>query len=196
MSRRRTHRKSHRRRRVGAMNPDSTVMKVAALAGGYLFGDQINSAIDSIVSKVSPAPAAAATGALPAGTTGTLVLAGEIGLGGMLLLKGRRTLPKTIAGGLLAGAGIKRALKQFGMISGYQSVPVLAGAGIRGYQNVPVLGGIPAQLQGVPAQLQGYGTRGSGVNGYNTAQKIMGGIGNTGSGYRNSGANDSGYTDR
>jgi hypothetical protein len=108
-----------------------------------------------------------------AATVTTVLPFAEIGLGGLLLLKGKPSLLKTAAGGILAGAGIKAALKKFGVISGYQSVPVIGGKRIRGYQSVPVIGAYDqaspsvAQLAGqnepganTPAALKGYGVNG------------------------------------
>lgn len=156
------------KRRVGAasLNPGSPIVKLAAIAAGYfLTADPVNTAIDKANTK-------AATATEPAGTRvgETVVMGGELGLGALLLLsksKNKTTgLIKTAAGGVLAGAGLKRALKKFGVIKGYQSVPVIGSRRMAGYQSVPVIGGVPGQLQGVPPQLNGYRSAGSGVNGY------------------------------
>ena len=86
---------------------------------------------------------------------------------------------KTVGGGVLAGAGLKRALKSFNIISGYQGVPVI-GRRMGAYQGVPVIGGVrPSQLAGGPGQLQGYRVNGMpGNNGYvpngSGTSKIMG----------------------
>jgi hypothetical protein len=112
------------------------------------------------------------------------VMGVEIGLGGLLLLSKKKSMPMTIAGGILAGAGLKLALKKTGIISGYQSVPVIGANRHRmaGYQSVPVLGntGMPPQLAGkLPGQLQGfrvngYGSQGSGVmNGAGQGSGLM-----------------------
>jgi len=158
---------------------------IGSLAAGYFLGNTINDAID----KMLPAPAAGTTSSLP-----KFVMAGEIGLGGLLLLKKRKSLITTGLGGILAGAGIHRALKSAGIVSGYQSVPVI-GRRMAGYQSVPVIGRVPAQLSGMPSQLQGFR-----VNGYRpvgSGSNVMGSVGNVagdaayqaaysgGSGYRN-----------
>jgi len=121
-------------------------------------------------SLTKPTAATATTPAKPAtlsaDTLDQIMIAGEVGLGALLMLKGKPSLVKDIAGGVLAGAGLKLALVSFDIIkpaavTGYQRVPVIGG-----YQKVPVIGNVPAQLQGTvaskPAQLQGYR-----VNGYN-----------------------------
>lgn len=155
------------KRRVGAasLNPGSPIVKIAAIAAGYfLAADPINNAIDKANIK-------AATATEPAGTRvgETIVMGAELGIGALLLMsKKKASFLKTVPGGLLAGAGLKRALKKFGVIKGYQSVPVIGGARrMAGYQSTPVIGATrPAQLQGVPPQLSGYTPAGSGVYGY------------------------------
>lgn len=160
----------HRRRRtVGAfsMNPASPVMKIAATAVGYLLADQINDAIDkqlaSSFATTSTDAAAIKTAADNLDMAKTAVMAVE-GLGGAyLLFKGKSSLVKTGIGGVLLGAGVKRAAKKYKVITGYQSVPVLGGRRrVNGYQSTPVIAGMPGQLQGAPDQLQG----GFRVNGY------------------------------
>lgn len=156
-------RKSTRRRRMGAavgLNPKSPVMKIAAAAAGYLLADTINGAVDKVIPKktgttTDPSTGTTTTQQNPIVSDKILGVV-QVGLGALLLMKGKPSLIKTAAGGLLAGSGAKRALKSFGVISGYQSVPVIGRRRIAGYQSVPVIGGrTPAQLQGVPAQLQG-----------------------------------------
>lgn len=86
-------------------------------------------------------------------------------------------------GGILLGAGAKKLLKSFGVISGiggYQSVPVIGAhvkRGINGYQSVPVIGYTPQRqaLNGMPSMSSGYATR-------STANQIMGNV-DGGSGY-------------
>lgn len=123
---------AHRRRRVGALNMGSPLVKVAAVAAGYFLGDKtINPLIDKVTAgKVSD----------------KVVGIGQTGLGALLLLgKGRSGILKTAAGGLLAGSGLKRVMASFGTttttpaaVTGYQNVPVIGRMG--GYQNVPVIG--------------------------------------------------------
>lgn len=124
------------RRRIGAarLNAGSPLVKVAAVAAGYFLGDKINPLIDKVTAgKVSD----------------KIVGVGQTGLGGLLLMKGRASLIKTAAGGVLAGSGLKRALRAFGVlqpalpppvstttVTGYGKVPVISG-----YGQVPVIGG-------------------------------------------------------
>lgn len=189
---RKHHRARRRRGRVGAMalNPQQPVVKLAAVALGYfLAADPINSAID----KVVPDSIKTATDFkkyIPG--------AAEGGIGAMLLLSKRKpSLLKTVAGGVLAGAGLKRLLTTAGVITGYQAVPVI-GASRRhrmaGYQSVPVVGVMtPPQLSGVPAQLQGYRVNGYQPNG--SGMGVMGsavnGVGNY-DGLRGSGVTQGG----
>lgn len=179
-------RKKHSKRRkvsgIGAMlNPKSPLVKIGALAIGYLMGDTINNFADTLIpDSLTNATAATATTAakpamLSADQADQVLMAGEIGLGALLLLKGKPNVIKTIAGGVLAGAGIQRALISFNIVKptavkGYQAIPVIGG-----YQKVPVIGSVPAQLQGTvtktPAQLQGYR-----VNGYTPNGSGMAGV--------------------
>ncbi len=160
------------------LNPSSTMVKLIAIGAGYLLGDTINSAVDKVIPP--PAPPAAGTEL----TTGQklmkyLPLAAQGGLGGLLLLKkGKASFIKTGAGGLLLGSAIKRAVKTFGTVGGYQAVPVIGAHRRRmaGYQAVPTIAGIPAQLSGGgPGQLEGFR-----VNGYTPtgsgSGKIMGSV--------------------
>jgi len=193
MAKKKTHRKKHKKvSGLGAMlNPKSPIVMVAAIAGGYFFGDKINNFADTLIpDSLTNATAATATtpakpATLSADTADKILMAGELGIGALLLLKGKPHLVKTLAGGVLAGAGLQRALISFNIVkvSGYQAVPVI-GNRVRGYQSVPVIGSTPAQLQGLPAQLQGYR-----VNGYKPNGS---GAGMLGSLYTNAVANDNG----
>ena len=197
--RRRKHTTHHRRRRrhVGALGlkgKDST-LKLAALAGGFLLGKSVNGMIDSLAVKMSPQTGTTANTNNITGSNIPTVAAtvGEIGIGGLLLI--RKKSPGTlgmvlqVTGGILAGAGLRRALGSMGIMNGYQSVPVIGRHRMAGYQSVPVIGqrNIPAQLAGgnTPAQLQGFR-----VNGYTpTGSGVMGKIGaiDGGSGITNTG---------
>jgi hypothetical protein len=184
MAKKKTKRRHHR---VGAMslNPKSTLVRLASVAAGYFLGDTINSFVDSVTpASIFPVPVATVPPTAPA--TGfsalgfnqdTVVGAIEGGLGAMLLMsKGKASLLKTGAGGILAGAGLHRLLKKTGYVTGYQAVPVIGRHRVAGYQAVPVIGKIPAQLRGAggPSQLEGFR-----VNGYNptgSGSNIMGKI--------------------
>lgn len=184
------------RRRVGAMslNPNSPLMKLAAVGVGYLLADTINPQIDNLTKSFLPTTTTVpASGTTPASVTANktnteILAAAEAGLGALLLLGKKGNWIKTVAGGIVAGAGLKRGLKSFGVISGYQSVPVIGGRRvIRGYQKVPVIGNI-----NTPAQLQGYRVNGPSItppqlSGYRV-NRVMG---STGSGYAQ--ASTSGY---
>lgn len=149
MAKKRSKTKGSRRRRIGAarLNAGSTMVKLAAVAGGFFLGDKINPLIDKVTAgKVSD----------------KIVGIGQTGLGGLLLMKGRSSLIKTLAGGALAGSGAKRTLRAFGVlapalpppsstVTGYGRVPVIGG-----YGSVPVIGGYtPNQSLGA-YQVPGY----------------------------------------
>lgn len=186
--------KRRRSRRVGGfkMGGKDTGVKLLAVGAGFLLGNMINAAVDKMLPKT--------TDTVPVPTKGaqTAAMVGELGLGGaLLLMKAGGTVGK-VAGGVLAGAGLKRALSVLGIMSGYQSVPVIGRHRMAGYQQTPVIGAIPAQLSGrTPPQLSGYRPAGSGVGAYTSqGSGVMGSIGScesgngsglnhTGSGYMN-----------
>lgn len=160
MAKRKTHKKKHHRRVGAAGMKSGMLIKVAAIAAGYLAGDTLSKKLDNMLNKAPTDPNAPVTTA----PENILVTAGEIGIGGLLLARsrGKGKLIKEIAGGFLVGAGVKRGLRKLGVVTGYQSVPVI-GKRMAGYQSVPVINGMPSQLSGMPSQLSG----GFRVNGYN-----------------------------
>lgn len=167
MAKRRKKSKTGRRRRVGAMslNANSTLMKVLPIAAGYFFADKVNAAIDKVTG-----------GKLDS----KIVAGGEVGLGYLLAFKGKKSLPKGIAGGLLIGAGAKRLISSMG-IGGYGMVPVLGR--VNGYQSVPVLGSYKTN-----GTLAGYKTSSTPIMaGVNVAAD---GAKGSGSGITNSGGGD------
>ena len=189
MAKRKT--KTRKRRRVGATGLTSGIgLKLLAIGAGYLLGDALNKPVDRMLSKP------AVPGDPPKDYNKALVYVPEIGLGGLLLLSrggGRTGKLKTIAGGIMAGAGLKLALRSMGVIKGYQNVPVIGRRRMAGYQNVPVIGkSTPPQLQGIPAQLQGFRVNGGMNNNGYTSQGsgVMAGIQPNANG---SGLNGSGY---
>ncbi len=173
-----------RRRRVGALGlgGKDIGLKIAALAGGFFLGDQINGFLNHVTTKTTPATAT--TPATTGPTPNNLLSIGEVGLGGLLLLKrsgGTLGMAMKVGGGIIAGAGVRRVLQTMGVmksISGYQNVPVIGRHRMAGYQNVPVIGQrvTPPQLAGkIPGQLQGYR-----VNGYKSSGSgVMGSVGSS-----------------
>lgn len=185
---------SRRRRRVGAfgLGGSDTGVKLLAVGAGFLLGNTINGMIDKVLPKT--------TDTVPVVTKSgeTIAMVGQVGLGGLLLLRkqsGTTGMVMKAAGGLLAGAGVKRALKVLGVVSGYQSVPVIGRYKMAGYQSVPAIGKTPAQLAGkTPPQLSGYRPAGSGVGGYVPAGSgVLGGMGNCDNGSGISTSTGSGY---
>lgn len=127
-------------RRMGALDlkPGNPIVQLGFVALGYfLAADPVNDEIDKLISKKD------ATGAVvpPTASTKKMIGAATAGAGAGLVLMGKKTMIKTAAGGVLAGVGLKRLLKEFNVISGYQDVPVLGRRNIAGYQDVPVLNG-------------------------------------------------------
>lgn len=152
--------RSHHKRggRVGAMslNPKNPLLLIGSVGLGFLAADKVNAEID----KHMPVKSVAATATTAAGTApvvnSTIVGGGMAGIGALLALKGRKTLPKTVAGGFMIGVGIKRVLQDQGVLSGFQSVPVI-GRRMGGYQSIPVVGKI-GKIGKVPSILNGYTT--------------------------------------
>lgn len=123
-------RSTHHRRRMGAgakLNADSPMLMIASAAGGWLLAPTINPALDKVL-----------------GTMDEKIKGGiEGGVGAALLfmkLGKKKTVVQSVAGGVLAGAGLKRLLQAFGVINGFQSVPVIAGRMLQGFGEVPVIG--------------------------------------------------------
>lgn len=176
MAKRKSHkRKTHRRRRVGApaLNPSSPLVKFGSVAVGYLLGTTINGAIDKVTGMAAVAATDSKQKMIAAATAGigTLLLTGK-------LTKGRPNLMLTVAGGVLAGAGLKRGLKSFNVITGYGAVDVISG-----YQKVDVISGYTPNMS-----LNGYRTAPVALNGTRPMHsKIMGGV-EKGSGITNSGS--------
>lgn len=162
---RRTSRKSSthsRRRRIGAasMTASNPIVMIGSLAAGYfLAATPVNDALDKVI---------------PATVDKKLVAAGEAGIGALLLMgKGKKTMLKSIAGGVLAGAGLKRLVDAMKApaptttttaVTGWKQVPVIGG----GYKMVPVIGA-PGYTVPNNAGMNGYN-----VPNNNSMSKIMG----------------------
>ena len=140
-----------RRRRVGAlaMTANSPLVTYGSIAIGFLAGDKI----DEMLMKVVPA------------TLDTKLVGGaEVGLGAFLVYgKGKKSMVKTVVGGVLMGAGIKKSLRAFGVISGYQMIP-----SVTGYSDVNALGAAPVR------KMAGY-IPGKGLNGGYVAKVAVNG---------------------
>ena len=157
--RRKHHRKSSRRRhRVGAMalNASSPLVMYGSIGLGFLLGDTFNGLLNKVV------PASMQTD--PA-KTGKMLAIGQGGLGAALIwMKGKKSLAKTVAGGVLLGSGLKRATVVFKAgattMGGYGDVPVIGAyvapgqlngrRRVAGYGDVPVVGSfaVPGALNG------------------------------------------------
>jgi hypothetical protein len=203
MRRSKKHTKRRRSRRVGALGigKGDTGLKLLSIAGGFFLGNTINTQIDKMLPKEPPPAGSTTASTAPSKTAQTAAMVGEIGLGGLLLLRKRSPMMLKVAGGVLAGAGIKRALNVMGVltgIGGYQSVPVIGTHRMAGYQNVPVIGAnpVPSQLAGArtPPQLSGYRPAGSGVGGYlSQGTGVLGSVGNCDKGTGITSTDSSGY---
>lgn len=153
---------TRRRRRIGAtaaLNPSGPLVQYGSIALGFFLGAKVNEAID----KVIP----------PDKLDSKIVAGAQIGLGAMLSFKkGKKTLPTTLLGGIMLGAGAKRGLTAFGLgrVSGYQMVPAVGG-----YQSVPAIG---------TRRVGGYVPGPGGINGYKVSKEAVGSTG-----LRNAGSN-------
>jgi hypothetical protein len=179
--------KHHRKRRsVGAfdLHHSSPLVMFGSMAAGYFLDSSVgvNNMIYGMLPGTVTVPASGTTAAVntPTSTMGYLVSGAEAGLGAMLLMSKKKSMIKTVAGGVSLGVAVHSLLKQAKVISGYQSVPVVGRRRMAGYQSTPVVGAIPQALQGyrvnggIPQTLQGYVPNGSN-------QAVMGGYSNGGS---------------
>ncbi len=159
-----------RRRKVGAMalNAKSPLLTYGSIGAGFVMGDTINAQVDKVTGTMDDK--------IKGGITG--------GIGAALVymkLGAKKSPLEVVAGGVLLGAGVKRLLKAFGILNGYQSMPVLGRrvSQLNGYGKVPVIGG----YQTNPTALNGV------FNGYQVPRtpgnQVMGSAG----GYSNGGSN-------
>lgn len=105
--RRKTKKTSHRRRRVSgmALSASSPLVNLGSIAAGYFLGDKINSALANVTGTLDPKIVAAAEA-----------------VGGFLLRKKMKGLAGQVVGGVLIGAGVKKGLQEFGVISGLPTI--------------------------------------------------------------------------
>lgn len=192
------HKGKKRRRHVGAlsMNASSPLVMGLAVAGGF-FADQfvgINNMIDGFLPGTVVTPATATAGAINTATPtmNNVAMAGEIGLGGYLMLSKGKSMVKTVAGGFLVGLGARRLAKELKIISGFQDVPVIGRRHMRGFQDVPVIGGLPNALSGgMPNALSGGYASKNGLGSYipiGSGSRVMGSVDGGGSGYTRNGS--------
>lgn len=135
---------THRRRRIGAasMTTSNPILLIGTVAAGYFLAGTVNPLLDKIV---------------PATMDQKIVGAAETGIGALLLLKkGRKTMLTTVAGGVFAGAGLKRLMDAMKTttttaVTGWKQVPVIGG----GYKMVPVIGS-PGYTVPNNAEMNGY----------------------------------------
>lgn len=124
MAKKKSKKKGSSSRRVGAAKLNPKLLAVAGVAAGYLVGDKVNAKIASVAGSVDP----------------KIIAGAEAVVGGFLLFKkGKKSPVQSVVGGFLLGAGVKTGLKAFGVINGFQNIPVI-GKRMAGFQNVPVIG--------------------------------------------------------
>lgn len=137
-----------RSKRIGAMslNPKNPLVLVASVAAGYLASDQIFKVID----KAIPTKDTSATDKTQVNVVSDTVLGGGMAAAGSALaLLGKKSMIKTVAGGVLAGAGLKLVLTDQGVIKGFPSVPSVGRRRrVAGFPSVPSVGSTPASLRG------------------------------------------------
>lgn len=145
--RKRSHRKS---KRVGAatLNPGNPIVMLAAVGVGYYFSDKLFVPLRNMLPMKTTAATTTAPATIAPIVSGTVLGAGMTGVGALLMLKGKKTMVKTVAGGVLAGVGLKGILKDQGVVTGFQSVPAIGRRGVNGFQSVPAVGAVPNALQG------------------------------------------------
>lgn len=164
--------KKTRRRRVGALSfaPTSPLVKFGSILVGYLMAKTINDPINNLTKSIN--------------LDGKVIAAAE-GVSGYLLAfgPGKKSLLKSLGGGILIGAGAKRIMDSMktATVTGYGRVPVIGtqrGRGLAGYHSVPVLGSRPTSVNG-------YESNGM-VGMYNSNPKpfssVMAGVDQAGSG--------------
>jgi len=158
-----------RRRRRGmgavALNPTSPMVQIGSAVLGFLVSKPVNGIIDKVTGTLDP----------------KIVAGAQVGLGAAYIFtKGKKNLLLVVGSGVLAGAGLKRAMTAFGIgrIGGYGMTPVL-----NGYGQVPAIGQGRTNGYKVPGIVNGYiapgtinnvmgSTRGSGLT--NDGSDLMG----------------------
>ncbi len=136
-----------RSKRVGAMslNPKNPLVLVASVAAGWFGSDQIFKVID----KAIPTKDTSATDKTQVNVVSDTVLGGGMAAAGSALaLLGKKSMMKTVAGGVLAGAGLKLVLTDQGVIKGFPSVPSVGRRRMNGFPSVPSVGFTPNALRG------------------------------------------------
>jgi hypothetical protein len=128
-----------------SLNPKNPLVLVASVAAGYFASDEIYKMID----KAIPTKDTSATDKTQINAISDTALGGGMAAaGGALALLGKKSMIKTVAGGIIAGAGLKLVLKDQGVIKGFPSVPSVGRRRMNGFPSVPSVGYTPAALRG------------------------------------------------
>lgn len=132
------------RRRIGAINTSANgpLVKYGSIAAGYFLSNKVNDLLDKV------------TG----GKIDSKIVNGVLAAGGLYYLfaaKGKKGTVGTMLAGIAAGTGTKGLLVDFGVISGFRSVPVIGG-----YKSVPVIGqyAVPKPAAGLMSGVGAYRT--------------------------------------
>lgn len=147
--RRRQRHHARRRSKVGltTMSPANPLIVLGSLALGYLSGDTISGKLDTYI-PTTTTPATATTPAVVKNVVSDTVLgASEMGAAALLYLKGPKKVWSHVVAGFTAGVGLRLVLKDQGVVTGFQSLPVIGNI-LRGFQSLPVVGKIPSALKG------------------------------------------------
>ena len=149
MARRRKTKKttSHRRRRVSgvALNAKNPIVSIGSIAAGYFIGTKINDALSNVIpSTIDPKIVAAAEA-----------------VAGYLIRSKVKGMPGAVVGGVLLGAGIKKGLQAFGVVSG---IPV-----VNGYRDLRTINGLPAPVKRIAGPAQGLSTSLNVISGIDSA---------------------------
>lgn len=106
-----------RRRRVSGIGNKSTMLTIAAAAGGYFLGDKINSAIKEKLVNADGTPK----------VDPKIIAAAEV-LAGFLVPKyAIKGTPGKLVGGFLIGMGAHEGLRELGVVSGFSDLKMIAG---------------------------------------------------------------------
>ena len=133
---------SPRRRRVSgvALSAKSPLVQYGAIAAGYFLGGRINDALVNVTGTLDP----------------KIVAAAEV-LGGYLIRSKLKGAAGAVAGGVLMGAGLKKGLQEFGIVSG---VPVVSG-----YKDLRTINGLPAPVRKIAGAVPGMSPSPSVISG-------------------------------
>lgn len=137
---------TRRRRRISGigLNAKSPLVSYGSIAAGFLLGNKINDALSNVTGSLDPKIVAAAQA-----------------IGGFLVRSKMKGTAGTVIGGILMGAGVKKAAQEFGVLNG---IPVIAG-----YKDLRMINGLPAPVRRVAGVADGQSPSMSVIGGIENA---------------------------